>query len=184
MQSLFEYLPLIAFFAIYKFVDIYWATASLIGTSALLVAFHYFKHKSVPKRHLVFFGIALVFGSLTLIFRDDTFIKWKVTVVNGIFALGLLISQYAFKKNLIKEMLGESMPLPDKVWARLSQAWAGFFAFCGALNIYVAYTMSQETWVNFKVFGLLALNLVFAVATIAFVYKYLPDEEKNAESSE
>ena len=69
------------------------------------------------------------------------------------------------------------MTLPENIWARLNLAWAGFFLFCGVLNIYVAYSFELETWVNFKVFGLTALTFIFAISSILFVYKYLPQEE-------
>lgn len=183
MKTLLEYLPLIVFFAVYKTVDIYWATASLIGTSALQIGYDYYLHKTVQKRHLIFFVIVLVMGTLTIFFRDDTFIKWKVTVVNFAFTLGILISMYGFKKNPIEAMLGGELKLPSEVWQRLAHAWAGFFVFCGSLNLYIAYNFSQEVWVNFKVFGLLGLTFAFAISTMLLIYKHLPKEEDAADAN-
>ncbi|AWB67718.1 septation protein A [Saccharobesus litoralis] len=181
MKTFLEYLPLIAFFAVYKTVDIYWATASLIATSALQIAYDYYLHKSVQKRHLIFFGIALLMGTLTIAFQDDTFIKWKVTVVNFAFALGILISSKVFNKNPLKAMLGNELKLPSTLWDKLAYAWTGFFLFCGALNLYIAYNFSQAFWVNFKVFGLTGLTLIFTVITIALLYPHLPKDPKNSD---
>lgn len=184
MHALLEYIPLIVFFITYKFVDIYWATASLIVTSALQIIYFLAKKEKVPTRNWIFFGLIAVFGGLTIFMHDDLFLKWKVTIINGVFALALLISNYAFKKNLIKGFLSEALTLPDKIWAKLNFAWAMFFAFCGALNLYVAFNFSQETWVNFKVFGLMGLTLVFALSSILSLYKYLPKDEQKPSSSE
>lgn len=178
MHAILEYIPLIVFFITYKFVDIYWATASLIATSALQILFYLVKKEKVPTRNWVFFGLIVVFGGLTIVLHDDLFLKWKVTIINLVFAAALLISHGLFKKNLMKTFLGEALTLPEQVWAKLNFAWAAFFTFCAALNIYIAYNFSQETWVNFKVFGLMGLTLVFTFTTIASLYKYLPKDEK------
>ena len=176
MHALLEYIPLVVFFIFYKFADIYWATGSLIVTSALQIIYYLIKKKPVPKRNWIFFGLIAVFGGLTIFLHDDSFIKWKVTIINLIFALALLISNYVFKKNIIKQFLAESLTLPEPVWSSLNLAWALFFATCGILNIYVAFNFDQEIWVNFKVFGLTGLTFVFAIGTILSLYKYLPTD--------
>ncbi|GHE90432.1 septation protein A [Thalassotalea profundi] len=182
MHAIFEYLPLVIFFIFYKFADIYWATGSLIVTSALQIGYYLYKKQAIPKRNLVFFALILVFGGLTIFFHDDAFLKWKVTIINALFAAVLIISQVFFKKNLIKEMMSEGLTLPDNIWARLNNAWALFFLVCAVLNIYIAYNFSLETWVNFKVFGLMGLTFVFAIGSIMAIYQYLPKEEENNES--
>lgn len=178
MHAIFEYIPLIVFFVIYKFVDIYWATASLIVTSAIQIAYYLVKKEPVPKRNWVFFGLIAVFGGLTIFLHDDTFLKWKVTIINGIFALALLISDKVFKKNIIKQFLGEALTLPEVIWSRFNLSWAVFFIICAVLNWYVAFNFSQETWVNFKVFGLTGLTFVFAIGSVMSLYKYMPDEQE------
>lgn len=185
MSILMEYIPLITFFAVFKLVDIYWATASLIAISALQLAYHYLKHKTVKNQHIAFFVIALVFGTMTILFRDDTFIKWKVTIVNLVLAGGLLISIKFFNKNPLKAMLGKDIDLPEPIWNKLVFGWAAFFTFCAGLNLVVAYQFSQAFWVNFKVFGLLGLTLLFAIVSMAMVYPYLPKEhDKKSESDD
>ena len=90
-----------------------------------------------------------------------------------------MVSYYGFGKNIIKQFLSESLTLPDPIWVQLNLAWPVFFAFLGGLNLYVAFNFELETWVNFKVFGLTAITLVFAVGSIFSLYKYLPKEEED-----
>lgn len=178
MHVLIEYIPLIVFLLFYKFADLYWATGSLIVTSALQIFYYFLKKEKIPTRNWIFFGLILVFGGLTIFFHDDAFIKWKVTIINGFFAIALLISKHVFNKNIIKQFLSESLTLPEPIWTKLNFAWAMFFALCGVLNLYVAFTFDLDTWVNFKVFGLTGLTLVFAVGSIFSLYKYLPQEDE------
>jgi len=184
MHAIFEYLPLVIFFVFYKFGDLYWATGSLIITSALQILYYVVKKQPIPKRNWVFFALIAIFGGLTIFFHDDTFIKWKVTIINALFSIALVVSNSFFNKNLIKELMGESLPLPEKIWGKLNLAWAIFFLVCAILNIYIAYNFSLETWVNFKVFGLMGLTFVFAISTVFALYKYLPQEENEPESNE
>lgn len=184
MHAIFEYLPLVIFFVFYKFGDLYWATGSLIVTSALQILYYVIKKQPIPKRNWIFFALIAVFGGLTIFFHDDAFIKWKVTIINALFAIALIVSNSFFNKNLIKELMGESLPLPDEIWGKLNLAWAIFFLVCAILNIYIAYNFSLETWVNFKVFGLMGLTFTFAISTVFALYKYLPQEEENTTNSE
>ncbi|RJG49060.1 septation protein A [Motilimonas pumila] len=178
MKQFFEFIPLIIFFAAYKLYDIYVGTAALMVATGVMLLVTWLKYKKLEKMHIITFVMIIGFGSLTLLLRDDAFIKWKVTVVYAFFAAGLLISHYGFKKNLLKQMLGKELKLPEPVWSKLNLAWAGFFTFCGLLNIYVAFYLSQDFWVNFKVFGLMGLMLVFTIFTGVYLYKYLPKDEK------
>lgn len=182
MHAFFEYIPLVIFFVVNKFADIYWATGSLIVTSALQILFYYVKKEKVPTRNWIFFGLIVVFGGLTIFLHDDAFIKWKVTIINEIFALALLISYYGFNKNIIKQFLSESISLPDSIWVKLNLAWAIFFAFCGALNWYVAFNFELETWVNFKVFGLTGLMFAFSIITILSLSKYMTNDDDKADN--
>ncbi len=177
MHALFEYLPLIVFFIFYKIFGPYWATGSLIVLSALQVLYYIVQRKPVPKRNLIIFALILVFGGLTIFFHDVTFLKWKVTIINALFAVSLLVSRYAFDKNIIKQFLQESMTLPKPIWDKLNFSWAMFFLLCGALNWYVAFNFDLDTWINFKVFGLTGLTFVFAIASIIALYRFLPQDD-------
>ncbi len=184
MHAFFEYIPLVIFFAIYSLVDIYWATAALIVTSALQIVYFVAKREPVPTKNWVFFAIIAVFGGLTIFFHDDTFIKWKVTIINMLFAAVLIISNKFFNKNLMKNFLGEALTLPEDIWAKLNLSWALFFAFCALLNLYIAFNFELQTWVYFKVFGLTALMIIFAVGSIMALHKHLPqDEEQDSDNS-
>lgn len=184
MHLVLEYLPLVIFFIFYKFGDLFWATGSLIVTSAFQILYYWYKKEPVPKRTWIFFGLIAVFGGLTIFFHDDAFIKWKVTVINGLFAVALLISRYLFNKNLIKEMMSEALELPEKIWDNLNVSWAIFFSICAGLNLYIAFNFSQEIWVNFKVFGLMGLTFAFAIGSILCLYKYMPEEVSETNNSE
>jgi intracellular septation protein len=182
MYTLFEYLPLIVFFIVYKFVDIYWATGSLIILAGAQIIYYLIKKETIPKRTLIFFVLIAVFGGLTIFLHDDTFLKWKVTIINLFFAIALLVSDKIFKKNIIKDFLDEALSLPDNIWGKLNLAWALFFALCAVLNLYVAFNFDQDTWVNFKVFGLTALMFVFSIGSVLLLSKHLPDDEDKPKS--
>ncbi|PAJ73919.1 intracellular septation protein A [Pseudoalteromonas sp. NBT06-2] len=186
MQALIEYIPLILFFATFKLVDIFWATGVLIGTSVLQVAYYYFKDGKVATKTWVFFGIALILGSMTLIFHDEAFIKWKATVIYFIFCTTLLISRYVLNKNLMQKMLTsilknasdtkQEIDIPKAVWDKINLMWVAITLFISGLNIYIAYNFSLDFWVNFKIFGLTGISFVFIFITIMMLFKYLPEE--------
>lgn len=178
MKQFLDFLPLIVFFAFYKLYDIYVASGALIVATALALIFTWLKYRKVEKMTLITFVMVAVFGTLTLVFHNDLFIKWKVTVIYALFALALLISQLVLKKPLIQRMLGKELTLPDKVWSTLNVAWAIFFLACGLANIYVAFWMPQSVWVNFKVFGLTILTLVFTLLSGIYIYRHMPAEQK------
>ena len=178
MKQFFDLIPLLVFFAVYKFYDIYTATAALMVVTVLQIAITWFTLRKLEKMHLITLGMVLVFGGFTLFFHDDAFIKWKVTVINLLFSAALLVSQFVLKKPLIKQMLGKEMQLPDAIWSRVNLAWAGFFAVAAATNTYIAFHLPQEVWVNFKVFGLLGMTLLFTVATVFYLYRHLPAEQE------
>jgi intracellular septation protein len=179
MKQLLEFIPLVIFFIVYKMVDIYAATGALMAAMTITFIYSYFKNgKKAEKMQIVTLAMILVFGTLTLVLHDDAFIKWKVTFVYAVFAIGLLVTQFIFKKPAIKQMLGKELELPDNIWNNLNLAWAIFFAVLGAINVYVAFYMSQEIWVNFKVFGLLGVTLLFTVLSGIYLYKHMPKEDE------
>ena len=190
MHALIEYIPLILFFAVFKLVDIYWATGLLMATTLIQVAYSYFKHGNVPTRQWIFFGIAAVFGTLTLVFHDEQYIKWKATIIYAGLSLTLLVSRYVLNKNLVKKALSsilenandskQEIKVPEPLWNKLNLMWVAITAGIAVLNIYIAYNFSLDFWVNFKVFGLMGITFVSIFATIIALYKYLPDEEEPA----
>lgn len=187
MHALIEFIPLVLFFAVFKLVDIYWATALLMSTTLIQVAYSYFKTGKVPARQWLFFAIAVILGTLTLVFHDEQFVKWKATIIYAVLSLTLLISRYFIGKNLVKQALSsvlnnatdteQAISVPESLWDKLNLLWVAITAAIAALNIYIAYNFSLDFWVNFKVFGLMAITFVSIFATIIMLYKYLPDED-------
>ena len=187
MLALFEYAPLILFFILYKTMDIFWATSVLIGASILQIAYYFFIEKKVATKHWVLFGLAVGLGSLTILFQDEQFIKWKATVVYAGFATILLASRYIFKKNLMAKMLGSilessneskaKIEIPKALWDKVNLMWCVFLYLIAVVNIYIAYTFSLDFWVNFKVFGITVATFIALIITIAMLYKYLPEDE-------
>ncbi|EKA5636647.1 septation protein A [Vibrio navarrensis] len=181
MKQILDFIPLIIFFALYKMYDIYTATGALIAATAVQVVVTYVLYKKVEKMQLITFLMVAIFGGMTIFLHDDNFIKWKVTIVYVVFAIGLAVS-HAMGKSAIKGMLGKELTLPDRVWSNINWAWVAFFSFCAGLNVYVAYELPLDVWVNFKVFGLLAATLGFTVLTGVYIYKQMPKEDKSQSS--
>jgi intracellular septation protein len=178
MKQLIDFIPLIIFFIFYKYYDIYVATKALIIASAIQIAATYLLYKKIEKMQLITFILVAVFGGLTVFLHDADFIKWKVTIIYLIFALGLTIS-HLLGKSAIKRMLGKELELPDSVWAKINWAWVLFFMTCAGANIYIAFRLPQDVWVNFKVFGLLIATLVYTVLTGFYIYRQIPKEEED-----
>ncbi|MCL1147674.1 septation protein A [Shewanella marinintestina] len=177
MKQLLDFLPLVIFFVVYKFFDIYIASGALIAATALQLVISYMLYKKIEKMHLITFVMVTVFGTLTLVLHDDSFIKWKVTIVYALFAIALGVSQL-MRKPILKSMLGKELVVTDKIWAHVTWYWVAFFVVCGLVNIYVAFSLSQETWVNFKVFGLTALTLINTVLTVLYLFKNMSEEDR------
>ena len=191
MKFLYDLFPLLLFFVAFKFYDIYTATAVAIVASFVQVGGYWLKERRFQTMHLVTLAVIAVFGGLTIALRDDTFIKWKPTLVYWILALLVLGSQWIGKKTLVERMLGSQLALPPRVWARQNLMWGLFFAVLGALNLYVAFyyrldlaeAERQALWVNFKVFGLLGITLVFTLVQGLVMAKHASDEPHKDPSS-
>jgi len=183
MKFLFDLFPIILFFVAYKMYDIYVATAVAIAAAFVQTGLFWIRHRKFEKMHLITLGILVLFGGLTLILRDPVFIKWKPTVVNWLFGATFLGSQFIGEKTLVERMMGHAINAPGAVWQRLNIAWVIFFIFMGVINIYVAYTFSEATWVNFKLFGMMGLTLVFVFAQAFYLSRYMETDEQGSEES-
>ncbi|MCK5697418.1 MAG: septation protein A [Gammaproteobacteria bacterium] len=187
MKFIYDFLPIIIFFGTYKLTnnDIYAATIAAMIATVIHSAIQWFMHKKLENQHIINLVVILFFGSLTLLFQDDTFIKWKVTVINWIFGLALLGSQFIGKKNIIQRQLDGAIQLPDPIWIRLNMMWVAFFIFCGLLNLYVAFFYGsdlsdearQTVWVDFKMYGMLGLTFVFMIVQIFYIQRHILPEE-------
>jgi intracellular septation protein len=177
MKFLFDLLPVLLFFIAFKLADIYVATAVAIATTFVQVAWLKLRGKKVEGMLWASLGIIVVFGGATLALQDETFIKWKPTVLYWLLGGVIAGAAVLFRRNLIRMMLSHQVQLPDPVWQRLNWSWVGFFAFMGALNLYVAYNFSTDLWVNFKLFGGMGLMLVFVVAQALFLARHVEDKQ-------
>ena len=178
MKLLTDFLPIVLFFVAYQLYDIYVATAVAIATSILQVGYFWLFHKQLEKMHLVTLGLLVIFGGLTLLLRDPLFIKWKPTVVNWLFATVFVGSQFIGKKPLVARVMGHAVDLPDAIWGRLNISWGLFFLVSGALNLYVAFNFSEAAWVNFKLFGMLALTVVFIILQSFYMARHAQDRSQ------
>lgn len=138
MKLLADFLPVILFFAAYQLYDIYAATAVAILASIAQVGYLWLKQRRVETAHLATLGILLVFGGLTLVLQDRSFIMWKPSVINWLFGLVLLGSQFIGSKPILQRLMGAQLELEKPIWYRLNMAWALFFLALGFLNLYVA----------------------------------------------
>lgn len=176
MKFLRDFLPILLFFIAYKRHDIYVATGVLIIASVAQITWMWLRHRHIENMPLITTGLVAVLGGATLIFQDESFVKWKPTVVNWVLAAVFCASQLIGKKTLIERLMGAAMTLPHAVWVRLNLAWVAFFAAMGAANLYVMYQFDTNTWVNFKLFGILGLTFTFVVAQALYLAHHLkPD---------
>jgi intracellular septation protein len=176
MKFLFDFLPILLFFIAYKRYDIHVATSVLIITSLAQVSWMWFRHRRIERMPLITAILVVLFGGATLIFQDDIFVKWKPTIANWLFSLIFFATQWIGKKTLIERLLDASMSLPRVIWVRLNAAWGLFFFVLGSINLYVVYQFTTDTWVNFKLFGMLGLTLAFVVGQAFYIAQYLkPD---------
>lgn len=181
MKQLLEFIPLVLFFAIYKLVGIREAAITLIVATVLQLIILKIKYGKIEKPQLIMGSAVVFFGSLTAYFNELEFLKWKVTIVYAIFVLALLISQYGFKKPLIKQLLGKEIDLPEKIWQNLNLGWAGFFMLCILINIIISEYFSNDVWMNFKTFGIIGMTLIATLITGLYIYRYLPKAEQKQE---
>ncbi len=177
MKVLFDVFPILLFFVAFKFWDIYVATATAIAATVAQVAWSWLRHRKVDKMLWVSLAIIIVFGGATLLLKNETFIKWKPTVLYWSFGIVLLASKTFFDKNLIRAAMEKNVTLPDSIWNRLNLSWIVFFTLMGALNLYVAFQFSTDIWVNFKLFGGIGLMLVFVLIQGVALSRYMETEE-------
>jgi intracellular septation protein len=164
-----EFVPILVFVVVYYAFGIFYATAALMAAVTLQIGVLWLAKRPISGQTKVTFWLSLIFGGLTLLLHDRTFIQWKPTIVNWAMACALLGSQFFAKRNLIERMLGNQLKLPVGVWTRLNFGWAAGFIVAGALNLYVAWHFSEAFWVNYKLFGGVAITLLYVLLTVAYL---------------
>jgi intracellular septation protein len=171
---MFEFIPLILFFAAFLWKDIFFALTVLMVAAPLGLAAKYLVSKKIDKMYLWSTILLYPFAAATLYFRDAAFLFWKPTVFYWIVSIVLVGSIWIGKKPLVRRLIDVSGELPtdqisDRQWRGLSFLWAGFFVAMGVLNLYVAFNFSLDFWVKFKVFGLLAITMVFIFTQVIWL---------------
>lgn len=205
MKLLLDFLPIILFFGTFKFAEgrkdwasqfasdhfgimvsggtvgpneapVLLATAVVILATLAQVAILLARGKKIDLMLWVSLGLVTVLGGATIWFHNETFIKWKPSVLYWVMGLAFWLSQVLFRKNLLQALIGEQLDLPPRVWQRLNFAWIAFFAFMGLLNLYVAYSFSTDTWVSFKLFGGIGLMLAFTIGQGVYISRHMSPE--------
>ena len=189
VKQFIDFIPLILFFIVYKLdprtVELaghtfelggpFSATAVLIVSSILVYGVLFVWQRKLEKSQWLTLAACLIFGSLTLAFHSETFLKWKAPVVNWLFALGFAGSHFIGDKVLIQRVMGHAIQLPQQIWTRLNLAWVAFFIFSGCANLFVAFTF-HDIWVDFKVFGSLGMTVLFLVAQGVYLARHMHDD--------
>ena len=180
-KFLFDLFPVILFIAAFKLADIYVATNVAIGATVAQIMWLYRRREKIEGMQWASLILIVVFGGLTILLKDKTFIQWKPTVLYWLFAAVLFFSAQFFKKNWIESLMGKQVTLkpgsPRSIWLKLNHAWAAFFFFMGVLNLYVAYTFSEDVWVNFKLFGGIGLLILFIIAQGLWLSRHMEGDE-------
>ena len=205
MKLLLDFLPILLFFATFKFAEgrsewaaqfatehfgslvsggvvgpaeapVLLATVVVILGTLAQVAYLKARGQKVDMMLWVSLGLVTALGGATIWFHSETFIKWKPSVLYWVMGLAFWISQVFFRRNLLQVLMGNQLELPAAVWRRLSVAWFAFFALMGVLNLYVAYSFSTSTWVNFKLFGGIGLMLAFTLAQGIYLSRHIKPE--------
>lgn len=211
MKLLFDFLPIILFFTTFKVAEgrkdwaaqfasdqfgfmvnggvvgpneapVLLATVVVILATLAQVGWIIARGRKVDTMLWVSLALVTVFGGATIWFHNETFIKWKPSVLYWVMGMTFWLSQLIFRKNLLRALIGEQLSLPAGVWQRLNFMWVAFFAFMGLLNLYVAYSFSTDAWVNFKLFGGIGLMLVFTVAQGLYISRHVQDDDSTGEA--
>ena len=200
VKILFDLFPIILFFAAYQYgashpenatawlaaigiqlesaakPGVYLATVVAIAATFLQIGWAWFKYRKIDTMLWVSLVLIVVFGGATLFLHDETFIKWKPTVLYWLFALSLGLAPMLFERNLIRLMMEKNVTLPDPIWTRLNLAWAAFFTVMGVVNLWVAMNYSTDAWVNFKMFGSLGMMLLFIIGQTVYLSRHIKEE--------
>ena len=215
MKFLFDFFPILLFFGVFKLAEVYepaafglvstymgglftgggikpdqapimLATAVAIVAACLQILYVKARGRKVDAMLWVGFIVIVVFGSLTIYFHDDTFIKWKPTIIYWVFAVAMFIAQFGFKKNMMRQAMEAQIKLPDEIWHKVGLSWILFFAVLGLINLLAAFVIfagNTSAWVSFKAFGINGILFVFIIGQTFFLSKYIEDDDKAEEKA-
>lgn len=197
MKLISDFLPIVLFFIAYKFgggqyqwngqtyevAGIYAATAVMIVVSLLQVGYSWLRYRKVEKAHLITLILVVILGGATLWLQNPDFIKWKPTAVNWLFAFAFIAAYIFTDKTLLERMMAEHIALPARIWGRLNLAWILFFIGSGLANLYVAFNFEEAVWVNFKLFGMLGITILFVIAQSIYLARHAVTVAKPSEDA-
>jgi intracellular septation protein len=178
MKLLLDFFPIALFFVAFKLWGIYVATAVAIVATIGQIAWFRYSTGKVDTMQWLSLGIIVVFGGATILAHDETFIKWKPTVLYWLMAGSLVIGMLGFRKNLLKSLMGAQLELPEPAWRAMSWSWIGFFTVMGVANLWVAFNFDTDTWVNFKLFGGLGLMVLFVLGQAIYLSRHVKDTKE------
>ena len=176
MKLLIDFFPIILFFVAFKLAGIYVATGIAIVATIAQIAWLRHSTGKIEPMQWVSLGVIVLFGGATIVAQNETFIKWKPTVLYWLMGASLMVG-LLFKKNLLKSLMGSQLDLPEAAWRVTNWSWIVFFAIMGVLNLWVAFTFDTDTWVNFKLFGGLGLMVVFVIGQALYLGRYMKTDE-------
>ncbi|EKD71430.1 MAG: hypothetical protein ACD_46C00184G0010 [uncultured bacterium] len=181
MQLFYEIIPVFLFFIAFKFYDIYVATVVGIVTTLIQVILTRVVLKKWDNKQLITLSVFLFFGGMTLYFHDPIFVKWKPTIIFWIFSLVILFTQFFSHRPLMQRLMENALQdkacVPKQVWKQINLLWGMFFIFLGGINLYIAYHYSNDTWVNFKFYGITSAFFILSIAQALFLMRYMSEEK-------
>ena len=177
MKLLLDFFPIVLFFVAFKVAGIYVATGVAIVATIAQIAWLRYSNGKVEPIQWVSLAVIVLFGGATIVAQNDTFIKWKPTVLYWLMAGALASGQLFFRKNLLKSLMGSQLELPDNAWRVTNWSWIAFFAVMGVVNLWVAYHFDTDTWVNFKLFGGMGLMVLFVLGQAVYLGRHMKTGE-------
>lgn len=198
MKAFFDLLPVICFFITFKaagsytaelapivpvaedLIPIVSATAVIIAVSVIQMGLIYLKGQKPSKMAVFSTLLVVLFGGMTIAFQDPAFIQWKPTLLYWLFAAILLFGRIG-KKDYIKKVFN-GISMPDYAWKTVENFCLIFLVLIGVINLFVAYTFSMDIWVDFKLFGLLGLTLLFTIGLGFYVAKYAEEAQNTKDN--
>lgn len=179
MAALFELLPIVLFFIVFKIAGIYIATGVIIVTSVIQLGISWWRERRIKPMPLMIAVLAVVLGGITIALHDPEYIKWKFSVVYWLFGVVFIASQFIGDKPLVERMLGAQIDLARHIWIRLNLCWALFFLLLGGVNTYVIYHFTTEQWVDFKFYGVLGATLIFVIGQGFYLVRHVDLDAEN-----
>ncbi len=182
MQLLFDFFPIIVFYAFYKLQGFYAATIAIIVAMALQICIQWLLKRTVSKMLLISGSLVAILGGISLWLDDPVFLQWKVTIASWLFGSAFVVSHFVGSQTLVERVLGHVIDLEGPIWRQLNLIWIANFLLLGGVNLYVMHNYDMDTWVNFKLYGILGFSLVTAFAQAVLIARHIPDEQQEKSS--